>query len=233
MEQILASHSQVDGTRELNNFPKISREIELKALFEGKTLYQALEELDKSRLEQYGKNYIDQTAIFHTGKKYYTDKLPMNFCNIGLIHKILPNAIIIDIRRHPLDNGLSNYKQTYAAGNFFSYDLDHIGQFYNSYLKIMDHWDEVLPGKVHHISYEKLVSNTEEEIRRLLDHCNLTFEKNCLEFHKNKRAVITASSNQVRKSINDKSIGYWKNFEKNLTPLINALGKRTLKRFNL
>jgi len=232
IEQILSSHSQIEGTRELDNLPLISRIIDNIGRNQGIKFSETLKRLDQKELEEFGQLYLDDTAIYREGSPYFIDKLPTNFCHVGLIHMILPNAIIIDIRRHPLDAGFSNFKQRFAAGNDFSYNLEHIGEYYNSYLKIMDYWDKVLPGKVHRISYERLVKNTDAEVQLLLDHCGLGFEENCLKFHQNKRPVNTPSSEQVRQPINNKSIGYWRNFEKQLQPMIDALGIETLERFN-
>lgn len=232
VEQILASHSQVEGTDELVNLPLISRLMDRIARKNGMDLTDYLKSFSVKELNNYGQKYLDDTAIYRSGKPYFIDKLPSNFLCIGLIHMILPNAIIIDVRRHPLDNGFSTYKQHFAVGNDFSYDLEHIGHYYNGYLKLMDYWDTVLPGKVHCLCYERLVENSEQEVRRLLGHCQLEFEENCLNFYKNKRAVNTPSSEQVRQPINSKGIGYWHNFEKHLQPFKNALGTETLKRFN-
>jgi hypothetical protein len=148
-----------------------------------------------------------------------------------LIHLILPQAIIIDARRHPLDCGLSCFKQHFASGHHFSYSLENIGHYYNDYLRLMDHWNAVLPQKVQCVQYEEMVSNTEETIRQLLEHCDVPFEDSCLRFFENKRAVRTASSEQVRQPIYSSSVHYWKNFETELQPLIRTLGPDTLARF--
>ncbi|MDG1995981.1 MAG: sulfotransferase [Emcibacteraceae bacterium] len=232
VEQILSSHSQIEGTRELNNLPVISKLMNNISRNQGIEFPEILKTFKENELDEFGQRYLDDTAIYRNDKPYFIDKLHTNFSLVGLIHMILPNAIIIDIRRHPLDAGFSNYKQHFASGNDFSYNLEHIGEYYNCYLKIMDYWDKVLPDKVHRIIYEGLVENTDAEVRLLLDHCGLDFEEKCLDFHKNKRAVATPSSEQVRQPINNKSIGYWRNFEKHLEPLINALGIETLERFN-
>lgn len=232
VEQILASHSLIEGTKELDNLPLIFKTINNIGRTKAIELPETIKSLSEQDLCDLGQQYLDDTAIYRSGKPYFIDKLPSNFRFVGLIHMILPNAIIFDVRRHPLDNGFSTYKQHFATGNDFSYNLEHIGHYYNSYLKLMDYWDQVLPGKVYCLQYEKLVKNTEQEVQRLLDHCGLTFEKNCLNFHKNKRAVNTPSSEQVRQPITNKSIGYWRNFEKYLKPMINALGQETLKRFD-
>lgn len=231
VEQILSSHSLIEGTRELDNLPLISRLMDNIGRNQGTPFPEILKSFKENELGEFGQIYLDDTAIYREGKPFFIDKLPTNFCHVGLIHMILPNAIIIDIRRHPLDTGFSNFKQHFASGNDFSYNLENIGEYYNSYLKIMDHWDKVLPGKVHRIHYEKLVENTEAEVQQLLEHCELEFEEDCLNFYKNKRAVNTPSSEQVRRPINNRSVGYWRNFEKHLGPLIDALGQETIKRF--
>ncbi len=145
---------------------------------------------------------------------------------------ILPNAIIIDARRHPMDCGFSCFKQHFAGGHHFSYRLETIAAYYNNYLRLMDHWQQVLPGKVLTLQYEEMVANTEDTVRKLLQHCGVPFEDQCLRFFENKRPVRTASSEQVRQPIYDKSVRYWKNFETELKPLADALGPETLARFS-
>jgi hypothetical protein len=156
--------------------------------------------------------------------------MPNNFSHVGLIHAMLPNAIIIDVRRHPMDACFSTYKQYFAEGQSFSYDLDHLGRYYRCYLDLMDHWDAVLPGKVLHLGYEELVRDPEANIRRLLAHCGLEFEPACLAFHETKRSVRTASAEQVRQPLYASGVGYWKHFEAELEPLRRALGD-ALERF--
>jgi hypothetical protein len=156
--------------------------------------------------------------------------MPNNFSHVGLIHLVLPNAAIIDVRRHPMDACFSAYKQHFAQGQAFTYDLEDLGRYYRSYLEVMDHWDRVLPGKVFHLAYEDLVRDTEVQVRKLIAHCGLEFEPQCLRFHENKRSVRTASSEQVRVPIYDSSIGYWRHFAAELEPLRRSLGK-ALQRF--
>ena len=150
--------------------------------------------------------------------------MPNNFSHIGLIHLILPNATIIDVRRHPMDACFSTYKQYFAEGQSFSYDLDDLGRYYRCYLALMDHWAEVLPGKVMHLQYEALVREPESNIRRLLTHCGLPFEAACLRFHETKRPVRTASAEQVRQPMYSTGVGYWRNFAEDLEPLKRSLG---------
>jgi hypothetical protein len=232
VEQILASHSKVEATCELTNLPAIAREMGAggrRGNLDGK---QSLKKYDEMSLNEFGQNFLDATAIFRTDKPYFIDKLPTNFHLVGTIHMILPDAKIIDVRRHPLDVGFSNFKQHFSGGHEFSYDLENIGHYYNGYLRIMDHWDNLLPGKVNCLNYEKLVRDPDREIRTLLAHCELEFEESCLNFHKNCRPVSTPSSEQVRQPIHSKNVSYWCNFENELKPLIDALGAVTLDRFN-
>ena len=158
--------------------------------------------------------------------------MPNNFSHIGLIHLILPNAKIIDTRRNPLDTCFSCYKQLFARGQMFTYDLNEMARYYVNYIKLMDHWDEVLPGKVHRVNYEDVVENQELETRKLLQYCNLTFEEQCLKFYETKRAVKTASSEQVRQPIYKQSVGLWQHYEEYLDQL--KLGLSPIKeRFNV
>jgi tetratricopeptide (TPR) repeat protein len=233
IEQILASHSQVEGTMELLTLPSLERRIMIAG---GKQFNQkypgSFAHFGSEDLTAFGQNYLNETAMYRTDKAFFIDKLPPNFERVGLIHKILPQAIIIDARRHPMDCGLSAYKQHFAAGHEYSYDLANIGRYYNSYLAVMDHFDAVLPGRVFRVHYEENVRDTEGTIRRLLDHTGLDFEPACLEFYKNTRAVRTASSEQVRQPIYTESVATWKRYETELKPLAEALGPATLKRFD-
>jgi tetratricopeptide (TPR) repeat protein len=233
IEQILASHSQVEGTMELSTLPNLERRITIAG---GKQFNQkypgSLAHFGTEDLTAFGQTYLKETAMYRTDKAFFIDKLPANFERIGLTHKILPQAIIIDARRHPMDCGFSAYKQHFAGGHEYSYDLANIGRYYNSYLAIMDHFDAVLPGRIFRVQYEENVRDTEGMIRRLLDHIGLDFEPACLEFYKNKRAVRTASSEQVRQPIYTKSVAAWKRYETELTGLAKALGPATLKRFD-
>jgi hypothetical protein len=177
-----------------------------------------------------GSRYLQETAALRSGREHFTDKQPNNFSHIGLIHVILPNAIIIDARRHPMDCCFSLFKQHFALGQAFSYDLKDLGRYYRGYLSLMDHWDAVLPRKVVRVQHEALVRAPELEIRRLLDQCGLPFEAACLNFHQTRRSVRTASAEQVRQPISSSGVGYWHNFEKELEPLRQALGD-CLERF--
>jgi tetratricopeptide (TPR) repeat protein len=232
IEQILASHSRIEGTMELMTLPNLERTIRIAGGRKfSKNYPQSLRNFSQKELAAFGQAYLDETAIYRTSKPFFIDKLPPNFERIGLIHKILPQAIVIDARRHPLDCGFSAYKQHFAGGHEYSYRLEHIGLYFNDYLKLMDHWDSVLPGKVKLVQYEDMVRDTENTIRMILDHIGVDFEQSCLRFFENKRSVKTASSEQVRQPIYTKSIGRWQAVSDQLKPLIDSLGEETLARF--
>jgi hypothetical protein len=229
VEQILASHSCVEGTMELPNILNIVRVLD--DLSPDRNGYpQSVRTVTPERAGALGRRYIEETAPLRLGRERFTDKLPNNFSHVGLIQAILPRATIIDARRHPMDCCFSTFKQHFAEGQTFSYDLGDLGRYYRCYLALMDHWDAVLPGKVLHVQYEELVRDPETGIRRLLDHCGLPFESACIEFHRTRRSVRTASAEQVRQPMYASSIGYWRHFEKELEPLRAALGD-SLKRF--
>ena len=231
VEQILASHSQIEGTMELVDLPNVVRLITIDGGKRKQAYPSSLAGFSPEELKAYGQTYLDSTAIHRTDKDFFIDKMPTNFDKIGLIHMIMPNAIIIDSRRHPMDCGFSCFKQHFAGGHHFSYKLEDIGAYYNDYLRLMDHWHKVLKGKVLTVQYEDMVANTEETVRGLLEHCGVPFEGECLRFFENKRPVRTASSEQVRQPIYNKAVQYWKNFEAELEPLSVALGPETLARF--
>lgn len=223
IEQILASHSQVDGTLELPNILAFSQE--LRGRDRSKPRYPAvLGELGEDKLKAYGRRYIEETAIHRKGAPFFTDKMPNNFRHIGLIKLILPNAKIIDARRGPLDCCVSGFRQLFAEGQEFTYGLEEIGRYYRGYVDLMDHWDHVLPGEVLRVIHEDVVADLEGQVRRMLDFLGLPFERACLEFHKTEREVRTASSEQVRQPINTKGIGQWRKYEGHLGPLKIALG---------
>ncbi|MDE2136355.1 MAG: sulfotransferase [Gammaproteobacteria bacterium] len=230
VEQILASHSAVEGTMELPNILNIVQEFDDMA--PGRSGYpQTVRSVPRERLEALGRRYLEQTApLLRLDRSRFTDKLPNNFSHIGLIQAILPHATVIDVRRHPLDACFSTFKQYFAQGQNFSYDLEDLGRYYRCYLALMDHWDAVLPGKVLHVRYEDLVRAPEAGIRRLLEHCGLDFEPACLAFHETQRAVRTPSAEQVRQPIYTSAVGHWRHFEKELEPLRRALGD-SLERF--
>ena len=232
IEQILASHSQIEGTMELMTMPFVERSVKIGGEYKFKKTYpQSLRDFTAQELHSFGQAYLDESAIIRGSKPFFIDKFPPNFERIGLIHKILPQAIIIDARRHPMDCGFSAYKQHFAGGHEFSYKLENIADHYNNYLRLMDHWDDVLPAKVKLVQYEEMVRDTENTIRHILDHIGVDFEDDCLRFFENKRAVKTASSEQVRKPIYTKSIGRWQAVSDQLKPLIDSLGEETMARF--
>ncbi|MEL7111648.1 MAG: sulfotransferase [Pseudomonadota bacterium] len=233
VEQILASHTAIEGTVEQPVLPSISRKAHAKcAVNHGGDILEKIGQLTGEELTELGEAYIKDGALFRSeGAAYFTDKLPFNFLHIGLIHKILPHAIIIDARRNPLDCGLSLFKQHFPTGVDFSYKLEHIGAYYTNYLRLMDHWDDVLPGRVYRVRYESMVRDPETQIRSLLEHVGVPFEPACLNFHTTQRAVRTASSEQVRQPINARGIGAWRKVEAHLHPLKSSLGVDTLKRF--
>ncbi len=223
VEQILASHSQIEGTLELPNLPRVMQSLHEDALQSGMGLADFLSQCGSDRLGAYGQTYLDETAIVRSGSPYFIDKLPPNFRLIGLIHLILPEAIVIDVRRPALDTGVSLFKQHFSAGHEFSYDLENIAEYYNSYLSMMNHWDEVLPNKVLCQPYLSLLDDLELSVRAMLTHCGLAFESACLSFHRNDRPVHTASSEQVRQPLYRTGVDSWKRFESHLGPLINRL----------
>lgn len=226
VEQILSSHSAVEGTMELPEVISITRE--LRKLGEaGQSLpyHDVLASLDPARLRELGEQYLEHTRIQRkTGAPFFIDKMPNNFMHIGLIHLMLPNARIIDARRHPLACCFSGFKQHFARGQAFTYSLADIGRYYADYVRLMAHYDAVLPGRVHRVFYESMVDDTEAEVRRLLDYCGLPFEEGCLRFFENKRPVRTASSEQVRQPIYRDGVDHWRHFEPWLGPLKDALG---------
>jgi len=223
LEQILASHSQIDGTLELPNILALAHR--LRGRKAGQSRYpQILHDLTAEQLEKFGADFIENTRIHRQGAPFFIDKMPNNFRHIGLIHLILPNAKIIDARRAPMDCCFSGFKQLFAEGQEFTYGLTEIGRYYSDYVGLMDHWDEVLPGKVLRVQHEDVLDDLEGQTRRMLDFLGLPFEQQCLSFHMTPRAVRTASSEQVRQPINRKGQGAWKPFEPWLGDLKAALG---------
>ena len=226
LEQILASHSHVEGTMELAHIPRLVAELQGRDPDLTHPRYPAaLAELDPDTLRRYGEKYIADTRIYRSGKPRFIDKMPNNFRHIGLIHLILPNARFIDARREPMACCFSNFKQLFASGQEFTYSLEDIARYYRSYVQLMQHWDEALPGKVLRVQHEDVVNDLEGNVRRLLDFCGLDFEPACLEYYKTERSVRTASSEQVRRPIFKEGLDQWRNFEPWLGPLKEALGE--------
>ncbi|WP_417318605.1 tetratricopeptide repeat-containing sulfotransferase family protein [Emcibacter sp.] len=226
LEQILASHSQVEGTAELIDIIALSRKLGGKKRDNAATLYpEVLRDLPEEKFREMGEGYLETTRIQrNTDAPFFIDKMPNNFQHIGLIHSILPNAKIIDARRHPMGGCFAGFKQLFARGQTFTYGLEDIGHYYRDYVKLMDHWDEVLPGRVHRVQYEEMVTDTENQIRKLLDYCGLEFEEACLKFYETDRAIRTPSAEQVRQPIYKGGLDQWRNFEPWLDPLKEALG---------
>lgn len=222
IEQILASHSQVEGTHELSDLGRLSQGT-LKNFNELEQFPDVLRKIELKELAEFGQRYISRTRKYRAGKAHFIDKNPNNFVYIGFLKLILPNAKIIDARRHPLDSCLGSYKQLFARGQPFTYDMMELGEYYLQYARLMQHWHAVLPGFVLEVRYEDVVSNLEFEVRRILDFCDLPWEEGCLRFHETDRAVKTASSEQVRQPIYSSSVNLWRNYEKHLDELIEVL----------
>jgi tetratricopeptide (TPR) repeat protein len=225
LEQILASHSLVQGTQELPDIPR--RVVELQGRepdMENPRYPGALAGLTAEELRQLGEKYIRDTRIHRTNRPYFIDKMPNNFRHLGLIHLILPNARIIDARREPMACCFSNLKQLFANGQEFTYSIEDIARYYRTYLDLMEHWDEALPGRVLRVHHQDVVDDLEGNVRRIFDFCGLEFEVGCVEFYKNERSVRTASSEQVRRPIFREGLDQWRNFERWLGPLREALG---------
>jgi len=230
LEQIIASHSQVDGTQELPNILAASRR--LRGRQSNKQLYPSnLHDLDGDTLQKLGQAYIDDTRYHRGDAPFFIDKMPNNFRHIALIKLILPKVKIIDARRHPMACCFSGFKQLFAEGQEFTYGLEQVGTYYKDYVALMDHWDAVLPNQILRVQYEDVVEGTEIQVRRILDYLGLPFEQACLDFHKTKRSVKTASSEQVRQPIFKSGLEQWRNFEPWLDPLKTALGPEILKRY--
>jgi predicted Zn-dependent protease len=226
LEQILASHSAVEGTMELPDLMAIARALAARTSSDAHGLYpQLLMTLTAAQCRDLGEQYLERTRIHRkSAAPFFIDKMPNNFAYVGLIQLILPNARIIDARRHPLGCCFSAFKQHFARGQNFSYALDELGRYYRDYIELMTHFDNVLPGRIHRVIYETLVDDTEAQVRRLLDYCGLPFEPRCLRFYENERAVRTASSEQVRRPIFRDGVDQWRHYDAYLNPLKDALG---------
>jgi tetratricopeptide (TPR) repeat protein len=224
IEQILASHSLVQGTQELNILPRIAQELP--------QYPRALLDLGPQDFRNLGDRYLAEARAYRNSKAgaaFFIDKMPNNFRHVGLIHLMLPNAKIIDARREPMACCFSNFKQLFAAGQEFSYDLEFLARYYRTYLELMQHWDAVLPGRVHRIVHEEVLADLEGSVRRLLAHCRIDFEPACLEFHKTARSIATASSEQVRQPLNRESSDQWTPYRPWLQRLEDLLGDARLR----
>jgi tetratricopeptide (TPR) repeat protein len=225
LEQILASHSQVEGTQELANVPRAVLDLQGYNPDLNNPRYPGcLATMSAEEFRALGEKYIADTQIYRTGPPRFIDKMPNNFRHIGLIHLILPNAKIIDARREPMACCFGNLKQLYARGQEFAYSVDDIARYYRTYLELMRHWDAALPGRILRVYHEDVVEDLEGSVRRMLEYCELEFEPACLQFHKTERTVRTASSEQVRQPIFRESLDQWRRYEQWLGPLREALG---------
>jgi len=225
LEQILASHSQIDGTMELPNIIALAHRLNGRRFVSEEARYpKILAELSAEQLKGFADAFISETRFHRKGAPYFVDKMPNNFMHIGLIHLILPNARIIDARRHPMACCFSVFKQLFADGQEFTYGQEEIGKFYKGYVELMAHWDKVLPGKVLRVHYEHLVANLDSQVRRILDFLELPFEESCLNYYQTDRSIRTPSSEQVRQPIYQSGLEHWRHFEEHLDPLKEALG---------
>ena len=226
LEQILASHSQVEGTQELATIQQIVTTLRGRDPDLNNPRYpRILTQMSGADFLKLGEQYLADTRVYRTGKPFFIDKMPNNFRHIGLVHLMLPNARIIDARREPMACCFSNLKQLFANGQEFTYGIDDIARYYRTYLTLMRHWDRVLPGRVLRIQHEDVVNDLEGNVRRMLDFCGLEFESRCIEFHKTERSVRTASSEQVRQPLFREGLDQWRHFEPWLEPLKSALGE--------
>jgi tetratricopeptide (TPR) repeat protein len=226
IEQILASHPEIEGTAELMTMQNLWDELAALGSANGRNVFEQVTHSDPSVFRKIGEDYLLRTKAYRIeGKRFFVDKLPANWMNVGLIRLALPNARIIDARRHPMACGFSNFKQHYATGVTFAYSQESIGRFYADYLRLMRHFDAVQPGAIHHVGNEKLIDDPEGEVRRMLDYVGVPFDPACLDFHANKRAVHTPSAEQVRRPINREGVDAWRSYEPWLGELREALGE--------
>jgi tetratricopeptide (TPR) repeat protein len=224
IEQILASHSKIEGTMELAEIPRLVAELQGRSVLDEEPRYpKVLEDLSAEMCKEFGERYLEETRLYRAGNEYFIDKMPNNFRHLGIIHLILPNAKIIDARRSPLDCCFSNFKQLFAQGQEFTYSFDDIARYYASYLDIMEHWKSVMPNSILTVENEVLIDDFDHHVARILGFLGLEVEKSCFEFYKSNRKVHTASSEQVRRPINKDGVGQWKHYEQWLQPLESAL----------
>jgi tetratricopeptide (TPR) repeat protein len=230
IEQILASHSQVEGTQELADIPRIVLDLQGRDPDLDNPRYPGvLADMQPEELRKLGEKYLHGTRVYRSGKPYFIDKMPNNFRHLGLIHLMLPNAKIIDARREPMACCFSNLKQLFATGQEFTYSIEDIARYYRTYLDLMQHWDRVLPGRVLRVHHEDVVDDLEGSVRRILDFCGLPFEPACLAYHKTERSVRTASSEQVRRPIFRDGLDQWSKYAPYLSPLREMLGDALLR----
>ncbi len=230
LEQILASHSQVDGTMELHNILALAQRLRGRAAEKTSRYPEILHDLDDDYFRRFGEQYIADTRAYRGSAPLFIDKMPNNFVHIGLIRLILPNAKVIDARRNPMACCFSCFKQLFGEGQEFTYGLEEVGRYYRAYVRLMDHWDKVLPGFVLRVMHEDVVDGLETQVRRILEFCDLPFEENCIRFHETERNIRTPSSEQVRQPIYREGIDRWRRYETYLQPLREALGPEILER---
>jgi tetratricopeptide (TPR) repeat protein len=223
IEQILASHSQVEGTQELPNVQQIVSTLRGRDLDDDR-YPRILANMSAADFTKLGEQYLADTRAYRSARPFFIDKMPNNFRHIGLIHLMLPNARIIDARREPIACCFSNFKQLFANGQEFSYSIEDIARYYRTYLELMRHWERVLPGRILRMHHEDVVDDLEGSVRRVLAFCGLEFEPQCVAFHETKRSIRTASSEQVRQGLYREGLDHWRNFEPWLEPLKQALG---------
>ena len=230
IEQILASHSMIDGTLELPNILSIAQSLRGDDIYGKEGNYpKSMKSLSGEQRESLGKSFIDDTRMHRKDAPMFTDKMPNNFRHIALIHLIMPNAKIIDARRYSLDCCFSMFKQLFAQGQEFTYGLEEAGSYYNSYVKLMNHWDQVLPGKILRVNNEDVIDDLEGQVSKMLDFLGLPFEEECISFYETDRSVRTASSEQVRRPVNKDGMARWKPYAQYLKPLINVLDDDLIK----
>jgi predicted Zn-dependent protease len=228
IDQILASHTQVEGTMELAEVPRQVQQLQSREPENGNPRYPGiLAQLKSEDFRRMGEEYLADSRAYRTGKARFVDKMPNNFRHLGLIHLMLPNAKVIDARRDAVACCFSNFKQLFASGQQFTYSFEDIARYYRSYVELMAHWNRVLPGAVLRIQHEDVVDDLDANVRRILEFCGLDFEPACIEFHKTQRRIHTASSEQVRQPIYREGLDQWRHFEPWLGPLKEALGDLT------
>jgi tetratricopeptide (TPR) repeat protein len=225
IEQILASHSKVEATMELADIPRLAQDLQGRETHSDEPRYpRVLAEMSAADCRRLGEKYLTDTLVYRSGKPIFIDKMPNNFRHLGLIQLMLPNAKIIDARRGAMACCFSNFKQLFASGQQFTYSIEDIARYYRSYVELMAHWDDALPGKVLRVQHEDVVDNFETNVRRILEFCGLDFDPRCLQFHRTERPVHSASSEQVRRPINREGLDQWRHYEPWLAPLRAALG---------
>ena len=234
IEQILSSHSAVDGTMELHNILNLAKRLRGRDEPGERPRYpRILNEIEADYFRRFGEQFIDDTRVYRGTAPFFVDKMPNNFFHIGLIKLILPNAKVIDARRHPMACCFSGYKQLFGEGQEFSYGLHEIGNYYRQYVKLMDHWDNVLPGYVLRVEHEEVVEDLEGQVRRILDFCDLPFEQACIDYHQTERSIRTPSAEQVRQPIFRTGLEQWRHYESWLGPLKEALGPDVRARYRI